>query len=136
MSEIKKTASGKNYTAASAGALSGFEGKAFFKEALGSTALEVSLGSLPTGVAVPIFHSHKKNEELYIVISGSGEFLVDEDVFDIAPGSFVRVAPAGIRNIRCTSAEPLVYLCVQAQAGSLTACTGDDANIVEHRAKW
>ncbi len=136
MNEIKKTTSGKNYIAATVGKLQEFEGKAFFKEIMGTTGMEISIGSLSTGQAVPFFHSHKKNEEVYIVISGSGAFQIDDDLVAIAPGSIVRVAPEGIRNIRCTSSEPLVYLCIQAETDSLSGYVATDAIVVEHQAKW
>ena len=42
---------------------------------------------MPASAAVPFFHSHKANEENYIILSGSGKFQVNDDVFDIAEGS-------------------------------------------------
>lgn len=136
MSEIKKEVCGANYAAATVGYLSEFVGKAFLKDVLSLTAMEVSVGTLSPGEAAPFFHSHKQNEELYVVLSGSGDFQVDDDLFPIASGSVVRVSPAGVRNLRNTSDEVMRYLCVQAHAGSLQACTMGDGNVVEHTAKW
>lgn len=41
-------------------------------DALGLTGAEVSVNSLPAGAQVPFVHSHKQNEEIYAILSGSG----------------------------------------------------------------
>ena len=38
--------------------------------ALALTGCEVSCNNLPAGVAVPFVHSHKNNEECYLVLGG------------------------------------------------------------------
>ena len=107
MSEIKIMSKGEKYAHASVGSLNGFEGKQFVKEATEATSCEISFGTLPSGAAVPFFHSHKANEENYIILSGAGRFQVNDEVFDIAEGSVIRVAPGCDRNLKCTSAEPM-----------------------------
>lgn len=94
-------------------------GKVFLKERLGLTGMEVSLTQLPAGFAVPFLHRHREHEELYLVVSGRGDLLVDGEVIPLREGSAVRVAPAGARSIRSAADAPLVYLCVQARAGSM-----------------
>ena len=131
MSEIKTLKSGEKFVHASVGSLHGFEGKQFVKEATGATSCEISFGTLPTGAAVPFFHSHKVNEENYIILSGAGKFQVDGDVFDITEGSVIRVSTNCDRNIKCTSAEPMTYICIQAKEGSLEGYTMTDAEITE-----
>lgn len=131
MSEIKTLNSGEKFVHASVGSLHGFEGKQFVKEATGATSCEISFGTLPTGAAVPFFHSHEINEENYIILSGAGKFQVDGDVFDIAEGSVIRVSTNGDRNLKCTSAEPMTYICIQAKEGSLEGYTMTDAEITE-----
>lgn len=135
MSGTKVLEHGKNFSHASVGSLHDFEGKQFVKEATGATSCEISFGSLPTGASVPFFHSHKENEENYIILSGAGRFQVDNEAFDIAEGSVVRVATGADRNIKCTSAEPLIYVCVQAQQSSLGGYTMTDADITERTSK-
>jgi uncharacterized cupin superfamily protein len=49
-----------------------FPGKYFIGKELGLTGCEVSLNRLPAGKGMPFVHTHKKNEELYIVLRGSG----------------------------------------------------------------
>lgn len=132
MSEVKILNSGEKFAHASVGSLHGFEGKQFIKDATGATSCEISFGSLPTGATVPFFHSHKANEENYIILSGAGKFQVNDDVFDIAEGSVIRVATNCNRNLKCTSAEPMTYICIQAVEGSLGGYTMTDAEITEH----
>ncbi|MDE6484973.1 MAG: cupin domain-containing protein [Duncaniella sp.] len=131
MNEVKKLESGAKFAHASVGSLNGFEGKQFVKDATGATSCEISFGSLPTGAAVPFFHSHNDNEENYIILSGAGRFQVDDNVFDVAEGSVVRVATNCDRNLKCTSAEPMTYICIQAKEGSLGGYTMTDAEITE-----
>ena len=135
MSELKVLNSGEKFAHTSVGTLHNFEGKQFVKDVIGSTSCEVSFGTLPTGAEVPFFHSHRLNEEIDIVLTGAGRFQVDDDAFDIAEGSVVRVATGSDRNIKCTSAQPMTYICIQAKEGSLGDYTQTDADITEHENK-
>ena len=131
MNEVKILNSGEKFAHVSVGTLSGFEGKQFVKDATGATSCEISFGTLPSGASVPFFHSHKDNEENYIILSGSGRFQVNDDVFDIAEGSVIRVSTGCDRNLKCTSSEPMTYICVQAKEGSLGGYTMSDAEMTE-----
>lgn len=135
MSDVKVLNSGEKFSHASVGSLKGFEGKQFVKDATGATSCEISFGTLPTSAAVPFFHSHRENEENYIILAGSGKFQVNDEVFDIAEGSVVRVATNCDRNLKCTSAEPMTYICIQAKEGSLGGYTMTDADITERENK-
>ena len=88
--------------------------------------MEVSFGSLAPGCTVPFFHHHKQNEEVYVVLSGEGVFILDGKEEPVASGSIVRVAPSVSRNTKCTGSTPLVYICIQAKAGSLQQYTMGD----------
>lgn len=128
---MKTLENGAKFTHVAVGNLKGFEGKQFVKDASGATSCEISFGTLPTGAAVPFFHSHRLNEENYIILSGSGRFQVDNEVFDVAEGSVIRVATGCDRNLKGTSAEPMTYICIQAKEGSLGDYTATDADINE-----
>lgn len=135
MNELQKTNESNGYAHGTAGSLEEFEGKAFARDVLGLTSCEVSVGTLNAGQAVPFFHSHRENEEVYVVLSGQGAFQVDGDVFPVAGGSVVRVATGHDRNIRNTSDDGrLTYLCIQAREGSLRGCTMDDAEVTQREA--
>ena len=131
MNEVKILNSGEKFGYAWVGSVHAFEGKQFFKDATGATSCEISFGTLPTGAEVPFFHSHKANEENYIILSGSGTLQVNHEVFDIAEGSVIRVATNCDRNLKCTSADPMTYICVQAVEGSLGGYTMTDAVVTE-----
>lgn len=113
----------------------GFHGKYFIGTGLGLTGCEVSLNRLPAGKGMPFVHSHKKNEELYIVLRGNGTFYADGEEFPIQEGSLIRVAPAGERAWKAGD-EDLYFICIQAEAGSLTQATLEDGNRLETKASW
>lgn len=131
MSDIKLINKGKNYAHATIGCIKNFEGKQFVKEATEATSCEISFGTLPAGESVPFFHSHKANEENYIILSGSGKFQVNDEVFEISEGSVIRVSPGCDRNLKCTSTVPMTYICIQAKDKSLEGYTMTDAAITE-----
>jgi mannose-6-phosphate isomerase-like protein (cupin superfamily) len=113
----------------------GFHGKYFLGRELGLTGCEVSLNRLPAGKGMPFVHSHKKNEELYIVLRGSGIFFVDGEEFPIQEGSVIRVAPAGERAWKAGE-EDLYFICIQAEAGSLSQATLEDGVRLETKTSW
>ena len=114
MDKITKINSGEKFTHTSVGKLAEFNGKQFLKDTVGTTGCEISFGTIEPGQAAPFFHSHKQNEEIYIILSGAGDFQVNDTAFPIAEGSIVRVATACNRSIRCTSTEKMLYICIQA----------------------
>jgi mannose-6-phosphate isomerase-like protein (cupin superfamily) len=44
-------------------------------------------------------HRHKTQEEIYFVVSGTLEFKLDDEVFEVPGGSAVRVAPEVVRSV-------------------------------------
>lgn len=111
-------------------------GKVFLGKMLGLTGMEASLTLLQPGEAIPFAHAHKQNEELYLVVSGQGEFQVDGETFPIKAGTAIRVAPAGMRCLRATGSEPMAYVVIQAKEKSLLQATGDDGIISPQAVKW
>ncbi len=131
MSEIKKINEAAGYAHATVGNPAGFIGKVFCKDAIGATSCEISFGSIAPREAIPFFHDHKENEEIYIFLSGEGRFQVDDTVFDVAPGSIVRVSTGHSRCIKNTSDTPLINICIQAKQNCLTQWVMEDALITE-----
>jgi len=111
-------------------------GKVFIQDLVGTTGCELSMNKLPAGVTVPFSHTHKENEEVFIFIKGQGQMAIDADVFDVAEGSVVRLAPAAVRCLRNTGKEELYYICIQSKAGSLGQHTFDDGVKVDHQINW
>jgi mannose-6-phosphate isomerase-like protein (cupin superfamily) len=75
----------------------------FAGRALGSTVVGVSRETLAPGFRIPFGHTHRDQEEVYVVVRGSGRMKIEDEIVDLAPGDLVRVAP---RVWRCTEAGP------------------------------
>jgi quercetin dioxygenase-like cupin family protein len=43
-------------------------------------------------------HSHREQEEVYVVLGGSGRVKLDDELFDLKAWDVVRVAPATVRG--------------------------------------
>jgi len=119
----------KNYAVKNLNGWKNVEGKIFLGEELGMTGAEASLQRLAAGEDAPFLHSHKTHEELYVIISGNGEYEVDGDKVAVSEGSIIRVAPAGVRALRNTSDKEMVMMCIQYEAKAITSFM-DDANII------
>jgi hypothetical protein len=65
----------------------------FAARELGLTESGVSLQRLAPGVAQPFGHRHKRQEELYVVIDGSGRAKLGDEVVELRRWDAVRVAP-------------------------------------------
>ena len=113
----------------------GVPGKRFIGKNLGLTGCEVSINRLPAGEGMPFIHAHRKNEELYVVLGGSGVFYVDEEEFPICEGSLIRVSPDGARGLTAGSTD-LYFICIQAEENSLTQTTLEDGYRIDARASW
>ena len=61
-------------------------------------------------------HSHDGPEEVYVVMSGSGELEVEGETIRLEPETVVRVGPTAKRRIR-TGAEPMRLLALGAVPG-------------------
>jgi mannose-6-phosphate isomerase-like protein (cupin superfamily) len=48
-------------------------------------------------------HSHKQQEEVYVVLGGSGSVKLDDERFDLRTWDVVRVAPATVRGFEAGS---------------------------------
>src|SRR5438128_9201935 len=81
------------------------DGKLFLGSQLGLNGAEVSLNRMPAGVSMPFFHRHKRNEELYIFVGGTGEMQIDEERFPVKEGTVVRASPGAARIWRNNSAN-------------------------------
>ena len=113
----------KNYGIMSIGTFGGDlaqAGRIMAGEQLGLTGCEISFNATPAGGFVPFVH---------------GTFMVDGEEFAVKEGDVVRVDPAGERALKAGD-NGMTYLCIQAQAGSLTQATMDDGVMCETKASW
>ncbi len=98
-------------------------------DVLGLTGAEVSINNLPAGAGVPFVHAHKKNEEIYIILSGKGEAVLDGETVAFEAGDVLRVAPAAKRQFRAAADSAVSFACIQVKANSLEEYTAADAII-------
>ena len=111
-------------------------GKVFCGQALHATGAELSFQSFAPGTETGFLHSHETHEELYVFLSGRGEFQVDVYVFAVVQVSVVRVATELRRSVLNNGSEPLVMLCVQYRAGTFTADDAADGHILPGPVEW
>jgi len=74
----------------------GIEGR-FSRSHLDSRDLGVSLFRYAPNVRSPAAHSHREQEEAYVILAGSGRVLLGEEVRELRPWDVVRVAPEVVR---------------------------------------
>jgi len=133
----------KNYSMVNIGPLEsliekkflGFPGKYFVGEELGLTGCECSLNRLPAGVGMPFIHTHKHNEELFIIIRGSGTFYIDGEEFPVQEGSVIKISPSAKRAWKAGD-EDMYMICVQAEENSLQQATLKDGIKIPEKASW
>lgn len=98
---------------------------------LSLTGAEISVNNLPAGAGVPFVHSHKKNEEIYIILSGKGKAVIDGETVELNAGDFIRVALAAKRQFFAGENSAVSFVCIQVRENSLEGYTADDAVIAE-----
>jgi quercetin dioxygenase-like cupin family protein len=74
----------------------GIEGR-FGRKHLDSRDLGVSLFRYASNLRSPMAHSHREQEEAYVVVSGSGRVLLDGEVHELRQWDVLRVAPEVVR---------------------------------------
>jgi mannose-6-phosphate isomerase-like protein (cupin superfamily) len=47
---------------------------------------------------VPFAHTHREQEELYVIVRGSGRVKIDDEIVDVSEWDVIRVGPATTRN--------------------------------------
>ena len=74
----------------------GIEGR-FGRKHLDSRELGVSHFRYAANLRSPVGHSHREQEEAYIVVAGSGRVLLDDEVLELRQWDVLRVAPEVMR---------------------------------------
>jgi quercetin dioxygenase-like cupin family protein len=75
----------------------GFEAR-FGRKHLDSDHLGVSYFHYAPGFRAPFGHSHKEQEEAYVVVAGSGRIKLGDEVIDLQQWDAIRVAPEVVRG--------------------------------------
>ena len=71
----------------------------FGRSHLDSQHLGISYFRYPSDFRTTLGHRHTEQEEVYVVVSGSGRIRVDDDIVDVGQWDVVRVAPRSIRGV-------------------------------------
>jgi mannose-6-phosphate isomerase-like protein (cupin superfamily)/quinol monooxygenase YgiN len=69
----------------------------FARTDLGATATGLSLQRLNPGMRQSFGHTHRRDEEVYVILSGSGRVAVDDEIRDVTRLDAIRVAPGSTR---------------------------------------
>lgn len=96
---------------------------------LSLTGAEISINNLPAGTSVPFIHSHKKNEEIYAILSGKGKVIIDGETIELTAGDWLRISPAAKRQFFASEDTAINFICIQVKENSLEEYTKDDAII-------
>lgn len=67
---------------------------------LDAEATGVALLKVKAGQRQPFAHRHDQAEEIYVVLGGSGQIKLDDEVLDLKPMDAVRIAPQVTRSLQ------------------------------------
>jgi mannose-6-phosphate isomerase-like protein (cupin superfamily) len=70
----------------------------FARQMLGAQRIGLAQYRMNPGRRVGFGHKHGESEEVYVVLSGSGRFRVDDDVLDVGPRDVVYCPPQVTRE--------------------------------------
>lgn len=70
----------------------------FARAVLGGETIGISLQKLKPRARQPFAHHHSADEEVYVVVAGSGQAAIDGELVDLQPWSALRVAPSAVRT--------------------------------------
>ena len=71
----------------------------FGRKALAAEHLGVSYFRYRPGFRLETGHTHRSQEEVYVVVGGSGKLRLDDEVLELRPWDAVRVAPGVVRGL-------------------------------------
>jgi mannose-6-phosphate isomerase-like protein (cupin superfamily) len=71
----------------------------FVRDDLEAKQFGLSLQRLKPNQRMPFGHRHETQEEVYVVVSGSGRFKLEEDVVEVGQWDAVRVDPEVTRGV-------------------------------------
>jgi uncharacterized cupin superfamily protein len=95
---------------ATAGRVPGLEGR-FARKHLGSRDLGVSHFRYDPSFRSPMAHSHREQEEAYVVVGGSGRANLDGEIVALGLWDVLRVAPTVVRSFEA-GPEGLDLICI------------------------
>ena len=88
----------------------------FLRDALALTSSGVSWMRYSAGYNTPFGHRQKKQEEVYILISGHATVKLEDELVEMAPLSALRVPPETARAFRASGDADAIFIAVGAPA--------------------
>jgi mannose-6-phosphate isomerase-like protein (cupin superfamily) len=67
----------------------------------------IDLAELPPGTSIGSHTHASSEEELYLVLAGTGEMSRNGEVFQVQAGDLIRNPPGGTHSLRNSGSEPL-----------------------------
>jgi mannose-6-phosphate isomerase-like protein (cupin superfamily) len=98
----------------------------FARRAVGGETLGLSLFTLAPNFRIPFGHKHETQEEVYVVVRGSGRVKVGDEVVELAQWDAIRFAKNTMRDMEA-GPDGIEYVAFGA---------GEDANEVEMAPGW
>ena len=74
-------------------------------------AVAIGLIKIPSNEGYTFTHSHTKQEEVYIIVEGSGKMQLNSKIIEITKGDLIRVSPATKRALKAQKNTPLFVIC-------------------------
>ncbi len=84
------------------------------RKQLGLRGVALGLINLPPGQGYTFTHRHREQEEVYIVLAGSGLLWIDGEAVPLVAGDMVRVSAQARRALKCDDDGPLRIICAGA----------------------
>ena len=79
---------------------------------LGCEKTGMSVQRLAPEFRIPFGHSHPEQEELYVVVEGSGRIKLDDNVHDLKRWDLVRIGPGAPKATICMPCGPASMACI------------------------
>ena len=98
----------------------------FARTALGGKTLGLSLMKLAPNFRMPFGHKHSAQEEVYVVVRGSGRIKVEDEIVEVAEWDAIRFDEDTMRNVEA-GPDGIEYLAFGA---------GDDPTDAEMAQNW
>jgi len=96
----------------------------------------MSLNVVPPARAFPSSTSTRRNDEVYVIVGGRGQFLVDDECIDVEEGSTCASAGSANEPGETIRMPPLYFLCIQYRADSVIQGGTLDGQGVEGKPTW
>jgi mannose-6-phosphate isomerase-like protein (cupin superfamily) len=98
----------------------------FARTAVGGETLGLTLMKLAPGFRIPFGHKHLRQEEVYVVVGGSGRIKVEDEIVEVAAWDAIRFDRDTMRNVEA-GPDGIEYLAFGA---------GDDPRDAEMAQNW